>query len=104
MARMLRITDITNFVAPRVPQAAVFVHASHDLYVPNTKSVDAMWAHVRQAWGCEVRKIRGGHVSASLFSLDTYVGLIIEVIQRLISAQMSGSNPSRPGRGASAPF
>jgi hypothetical protein len=86
-ARLLRLTDLTNFSPPVRPDAAVFVTATHDQYVPWDAGAEALWGGVRGAWrGCDVRKVRGGHVSASLFALDTYAGTIVEVIRRLRAA------------------
>lgn len=109
-ARLLRITDITNFRAPERPDAAVFVCATQDQYVPLDARTMAMWDWVEQNWrkeearpsaadassagggggagdGCEVRQVRGGHVSASIFSLDSYAGMIVEVIRKLAATR-----------------
>ncbi len=83
-SRILRLTDITNFPCPARPDAAVFVRAAQDQYVPLDEDAESMWSHVRREWGgCEVRTVRGGHVTASLFALDTYAGTIVEVVRRL---------------------
>ena len=86
VARACRLTDLTNFTPPATrTDAAIFVIAEQDRYVPLTPSVRSLWAGVRERWvGADIRSIRGGHVSAALFSIDTYAGTIVEVIRRLL--------------------
>ena len=84
-ARVSAITDITNQPIPASGSSSIFVVANQDQYVPSTASVDRMWADVSSRWGgCEVRSVRGGHVSASIFSIDTYVGTLLEVVRKLM--------------------
>jgi hypothetical protein len=84
VARLLRITDITNFGPPRLPQAVAFITATHDRYVPRTRSLVAQWRSMLELWpGCTIQQVVGGHVSACLFHSDTYCGSIVAVIRRL---------------------
>jgi len=84
VARLLRITDITNFGPPRLPQAVAFITATHDRYVPRTHSLVAQWRSMLELWpGCTIQQVVGGHVSACLFHSDTYCGSIVAVIRRL---------------------
>jgi len=84
-ARLLRITDITNFTPPIRPDASIFVTAAHDQYVPLDEKAKEMWDYIRNNWNnSEIRIIPGGHVTASLFALDTYVGTVVEVIRKLV--------------------
>ncbi len=83
--RLLRLTDITNFAPPARPDAAVFVTGSADAYVPAHADTLAMWRHVHEEWhGAEVRTLRGGHVSGSLFEVQRYARTVIEVARRLL--------------------
>ncbi len=84
-ARLLRITDVTNFTPPLRSDATIFVTAAHDQYVPLDETSQAMWNYIRNHWiHSDIRVIPGGHVTASLFALDTYVGTVVEVIRKLV--------------------
>ena len=111
LARMSRVTHLTLHPPPLRADAAIFTRAAFDQYIPDTRSVQAMWRHIaggvcgsggsgggggggggglRDAaaaaatWrGCELRTIRGGHVSASIFQLDEYCRCIVEAVRRL---------------------
>ena len=84
--RLLRLTDITNFAPPARPDAAVFVTGSADAYVPPHADTLDMWEHVRREWrGCDVRTLRGGHVTGSMFSIDAYVRTVAEVARKIIA-------------------
>jgi hypothetical protein len=103
VARFLRLTDVTNFRAPTRPDAAVFTLAGADQYVPADAASAAMWAHVAREWtGADVRRVRGGHVSASIFALDSYVGTVLEVTRRLLLRQPGAAAGTREGAGAAA--
>ena len=83
--RLLRLTDITNFAPPARPDAAVFVTGSADAYVPAHKDTLDMWQHVREQWrGSEVRTVRGGHVTGSLFEVQRYAQTVVEIVRRLV--------------------
>lgn len=87
-ARLLRITDITNFSPPKLPKAATFVGASHDLYVPATTSLIAQWKRLKETWeGATIQSVVGGHVSACVLHSDTYCGVVVETIRRLRALQ-----------------
>lgn len=82
--RLLRLTDITNFAPPPRPDASIFVTGSADQYVPRVQDTLDMWQHVREQWkGSDVRTVRGGHVTGSLFAIGTYVKTIVEVVRKL---------------------
>ena len=85
LARASAVTDITRFPPPARPDAAVFTVADADQYIPSTPTTRATWEHVqRVSWaGCDVRAMRGGHVSAAVFAVDRLVGTIREVVGRL---------------------
>ena len=84
LARASAVTELSNFPPPARPDAAIFTLGCTDLYVPATPQTARTWEHVRQAWaGCDVRQVRGGHVSAAVFCLDTFLGTLKEVVQRL---------------------
>ncbi len=85
VARLLRITDITNMPPSARPDAALFIVASDDQYVPWVKAVVSQWRTVRDSlWrGSTVRVLRGGHVSGSLFHSRTYTACILECIARI---------------------
>lgn len=82
--RLLRLTDITNFAPPPRPDASIFVTGSADQYVPRVQDTFDMWQHVRDQWvGSDVRTVRGGHVTGSLFAIGSYVKTIVEVVRKL---------------------
>jgi hypothetical protein len=82
-ARLLRCTDITNFPPPARPDAALFVTAEHDAYVPLDEDATNLWNSIKRTWvGSTVRSINAGHVSGSLFNTDTYVDAIVDVAMR----------------------
>jgi hypothetical protein len=82
--RLLRLTDITNFAPPPRPDSSIFVTGSADQYVPKVQDTLDMWQHIREQWkGSDVRTVRGGHVTGSLFAIGTYVKTIVEVVRKL---------------------
>jgi len=82
--RLLRLTDITNFAPPPRPDSSIFVTGSADQYVPKVQDTLDMWQHIREQWkGSDVRTVRGGHVTGSLFAIGTYVKTIVEVFRKL---------------------
>lgn len=84
VARCLRITDITNFAPPRLPGAVAFVTATHDGYVPISRSLTSQWHAMTRLWpGCTVQQVVAGHVTASILQTDVYVGSILAVVRRL---------------------
>lgn len=85
IARMLNITDISNFGLPPRPDAALFVRALHDQYVPADASSEALWAELRRRWkGAGVEFLEGGHVSGAIFALDRYVEAVIRTIHAVL--------------------
>lgn len=84
-AQVLQSTDLLNFGRPARSDAAVFITARSDQYVPaQDVALAAMWARIQRVWqGCAVRQVRGGHVSASLFQLDSFCAVVAEVVRKL---------------------
>lgn len=84
VARAMRITDISNFPPPRLPNASNFVVATNDEYIPRTKANGAQWRALIDTWpGVNVQQLVAGHVSASLFHSDTYAATILDVIRKM---------------------
>lgn len=84
-AQILQSTDLLNFGRPARSDAAVFITARSDQYVPaQDAALASMWDRIQKVWqGCEVRQVRGGHVSASLFQLDSFCAVVAEVVRKL---------------------
>lgn len=85
-ARLLRVTDLINFVPPARPDAAFLIYAAHDRYIPagGGTAVAAMWQRIAARWrGATVRTIRGGHVSGSIFALEPYLQTILQCVAKL---------------------
>jgi len=86
VARLLAVTDLTNFAPPRRTDAALFTYAAHDRYIPagDGTAVAGMWRRVAATWpAASVRAIRGGHVSGSIFALEEYLASILRCIRVL---------------------
>ena len=84
--RFLQLTNLTNFPPAVQPDAAVFVVAEHDQYVPR-RAMEAHWKTVQERWeGCTVKWIPGGHVSAILFPPESFTEQVLRVLSRLDAA------------------
>jgi len=77
VARLLRVTDITNFAPPARADLGVFVRAVHDKYVPYDNDTTELWDFIQNTWhGVEIRGLTAGHVTGSIFHSDAYVRCI----------------------------
>jgi hypothetical protein len=82
VAKLLRMTDVTQFPAPARPDAGSFFLAGHDRYVPLQEGERELWGWVGETWrGCSISTLAAGHVSGSLFHTRAYV----EALQRAVS-------------------
>jgi hypothetical protein len=84
-ARLLRLTDLSNFPPPPRPDGVIFTTATADQYVPRTPCTDALWKHlIRESWrGAALRPLAAGHVSAALFELGAFQSAVVDAVRRL---------------------
>lgn len=86
MRRYLALTCLTNFPAPVVPSAATFVVARQDRYVLPEVCME-QWGTIQRQWeGCDIRWIRGGHVSATIFPREQFSDVVLSSLTRLVAA------------------
>lgn len=71
MRGFLQVTDIDNFPKPSHPHRAILVLAENDMFVPFPHSQAKWRSMIQDKWnGAEVRVVKGGHVSATLFGAE----------------------------------
>lgn len=79
MRSVLSLTDVTRFPIPKSPEAAIFVGATDDGYIPKHSVLE-----LQKAWpGSEVRWVTGGHVSSFLLHNDVFRRAIVDALDRL---------------------
>eukprot|EP00899_Mesostigma_viride_P021086 jgi/Mesvir1/2897/Mv13970-RA.1 len=79
MRAVMMHTDVTRLPRPARPDAAIIVAATDDCYIPKY-SVTAL----SDAWaGCEVRWVKGGHVSSFILHNKTFQEAIHDSFRRL---------------------
>ncbi|KAM5191703.1 protein ABHD18 [Mantella aurantiaca] len=73
-------THVGNFSVPVDPSLIIVVQAKEDAYVPRVgvRSLQELWP------GCEIRYIKGGHVSAYLFKQGLFRQAIYDAFNRFI--------------------
>ncbi|XP_033829965.1 protein ABHD18 [Periophthalmus magnuspinnatus] len=71
-------THMANFSVPVDPSLIIVVQATMDAYVPRTGVLS-----LRDIWpGCEVRYLKGGHISAYLFKQNIFRQAIYDAFER----------------------
>ena len=71
ITRFLHLTNLLHVPPPLRPEAVTFVAAMYDQYVPPPLQEEE-WQSVLQRWkGAKLRWMTGGHVSATLWPLET---------------------------------
>uniref|UniRef100_A0A8C6SJG4 Abhydrolase domain containing 18 n=1 Tax=Neogobius melanostomus TaxID=47308 RepID=A0A8C6SJG4_9GOBI len=71
-------THMANFSVPVDPSLIIIVQATMDAYVPRTGVLS-----LRDIWpGCEVRYLKGGHISAYLFKQNVFRQAIYDAFER----------------------
>ncbi|KAK7922306.1 hypothetical protein WMY93_009208 [Mugilogobius chulae] len=71
-------THMANFSVPVDPSLIIVVQATMDAYVPRTGVLS-----LRDIWpGCEVRYLKGGHISAYLFKQNVFRQAIYDAFER----------------------
>uniref|UniRef100_A0A8C2IJT7 Abhydrolase domain containing 18 n=1 Tax=Cyprinus carpio TaxID=7962 RepID=A0A8C2IJT7_CYPCA len=78
-------THIANFSVPVDPSLIIIVQAKEDAYVPRTgvRSLQEIWP------GCEVRYLKGGHISAYLFKQRLFRQAIYDAYDRFLQKYSS---------------
>ncbi|KTG31624.1 hypothetical protein cypCar_00008918 [Cyprinus carpio] len=78
-------THIANFSVPLDPSLIIIVQAKEDAYVPRTgvRSLQEIWP------GCEVRYLKGGHISAYLFKQRLFRQAIYDAYDRFLQKYSS---------------
>ncbi|XP_046871295.1 protein ABHD18 [Hypomesus transpacificus] len=73
-------THIANFSVPVDPSLIIVVQAKEDAYIPRTgvRSLQEIWP------GCEVRYLKGGHISAYLFKQGLFRKAIYDAYDRFL--------------------
>jgi hypothetical protein len=71
-------TDVTRFPVPKRPDAAILLAAKDDAYAPPSDA-----RVLQQHWGCELRIVPGGHVTAFLLQQDAFRSAIADSVARL---------------------
>ncbi|CAL8356821.1 unnamed protein product [Merluccius merluccius] len=73
-------THMANFSVPVDPSLIIVVQAEEDAYIPRTGVLS-----LQQIWpGCEVRYLKGGHISAYLFKQNHFRQAIYDAFDRFL--------------------
>jgi hypothetical protein len=93
LCRHLSRFSVTTLAAPACPRAAIVVGTSADGVVPPSEM-----QRIAEHWGCELRWLSAGHVSAVLRHQGAMRTAIADAFDRLEAARPAMAGPRHPAR------